>query len=139
MTTRLSLYLCVFLFLAPSLLLASGFRLSENNLRKEVASVNEILRKEHQIRNITPPQKLPVSLLVRRVYLSAAGRIPSFTEIDALEPFDQQELKISLIDRLLLSKAYESGMFNGGPIIWAKTYVMGQANQVGVGFLYVNG
>ena len=41
-----------------------------------------------------------------------AGRIPSFTEIDALEPFDQQELKISLIDRLLLSKAYESQMFN---------------------------
>jgi hypothetical protein len=139
MTTRLSLYLCVSLFLAPSLLLASGFRLSEDNLKKEVATVNEILRKEHQIRNITPPQKLPVSMLVRRVYLTAAGRIPSFTEIDALEPFDQQELKISLIDRLLLSKAYESQMFNWwADHLRAKTYVMGQANQVGVGFLYVD-
>ena len=139
MMTRLSLSLCVSVFLAPSLLLASSFRLSQNDLKKEVSAVNEILRKEHQTRNITPPQKLPSSLLVRRVYLASAGRIPSFPEIDSIQPFNQPTLKKDLIDELLLSKAYESQMFNWwADHLRAKSFVMGQANQIGVGFLYVD-
>ena len=137
--TRLLFALCVSVFFLPNLLLAKGLRLSKEDLKREVLSINQILRLEHEARKITPPQKLSNSLLVRRVYLATAGRIPSFPELNDLRPFDQAALKENLIDQLLLSKAYESQMFNWwADHLRAKTYVMGAANQIGAGYLYVD-
>ncbi len=137
--TRLSLALCVSVFLTSSILLAKEFRLSREDLRIEVSAVNKILLKEHEARKILPTQNLPNSLLVRRVYLAAAGRIPSYPELEALRPFEEPTLKTDLIDQLLLSQAYDSQMFNWwADHLRAKTYVMGAANQIGAGYLYVD-
>jgi len=129
-----------FLFLFfPIFLAAKSLQLSRGELAKEVAEINKILRDEHSQREITPPGKLSNSLLVRRVYLATAGRIPSYSEIKDIHPFNQPELKQVLIDKLLESKAYQSQMFNWwADHLRAKSYIMGQANQIGVGHLYVD-
>ena len=127
-----------FLFL-PFLLDAKDFRLAPEELALEVSRIDQILQSAHKDNQVSSTKTLPPSLLVRRVYLTAAGRIPSYPELEKLTPFDQPDLKGKLIDQLLQSRAYESQMFNWwADHLRAKTFVMGQANQIGAGFLYVD-
>ena len=136
---RLSTALCFLLLSFPVFLAAKGLQLSSGELAKEVAAINKILRDEHAKKKITPPQKLSNDLLIRRIYLATAGRIPSYPEIKEVYPHYKSELKQGLIDQLLESKAYQSQMFNWwADHLRAKTYVTGQANQIGLGFLYVD-
>jgi len=136
---RLSTAFCSLLLSFPVFLAAKGLQLSSGELAKEVAAINKILRDEHAKKKITPPQKLSNDLLIRRIYLATAGRIPSYPEIKEVYPNYKSELKQGLIDQLLESKAYQSQMFNWwADHLRAKTYVTGQANQIGLGFLYVD-
>jgi len=125
--------------LLPFLLDAKNFRLPPPELALEVSRLDQILQSTHKDNQVSVTKALPPSLLVRRVYLTAAGRIPSYPELEKLAPFDQPDLKKKLIDQLLQSRAYESQMFNWwADHLRAKTFVMGQANQIGAGFLYVD-
>ena len=115
------------------------FKLSPVQLMYEVSEIDQILQKEHSERKITSPAKIENGLLLRRIFLSAAGRIPTVDEYQKWLKSDGSLSKEVLIDYLIRSKAYASQMFNW----WAdhlrvKTNVMGMANQIGVGLLYVD-
>ena len=127
------------IFLFPLFLHAKELQLSTEALLKEVGEINRILQSTHEQKEISYPSKLSGTLLLRRIYLSAAGRIPSYSEMQEIAPFDQPEFKRNLIDRLIQSRAYDSQMFNWwADHLRAKTYIMGQPNQIGAGFLYVD-
>jgi hypothetical protein len=127
-----------FLFF-PFFLDAKDIRLAPAELALEVSRIDQILQSAHKDNQVSSTKNLSPSLLVRRIYLTAAGRIPSYPELEKLASFDQPNLKEKLIDQLLQSRAYESQMFNWwADHLRAKTFVMGQANQIGAGFLYVD-
>jgi len=118
---------------------ADDLKLTPAQLAKEVSEVNLILSKEHKERNLRIPQKLDEGLLLRRIFLAAAGRIPSSEEYDQWYDLGKKFKKLELVDHLIQSKAYTSQMFNWwADHLRAKSYIMGQANQIGAGFLYVD-
>ncbi len=118
---------------------ADDLKLTPAQLAKEVSEVNLILSKEHKERNLRIPQKLDEGLLLRRIFLAAAGRIPSSEEYDQWYDLGKKFKKHELVDHLIQSKAYTSQMFNWwADHLRAKSYIMGQANQIGAGFLYVD-
>ena len=105
----------------------------------EVSQIDQILQKEHSERKIKSPARIDNGLLLRRIFLSAAGRIPTVGEYQQwLHPNDSLD-KEKLIDHLIISEAYASQMFNWwADHLRAKSNVMGMANQIGVGLLYVD-
>ena len=118
---------------------ADDLKLTPAQLAKEVSEVNLILSKEHKERNLRIPQKLDEGLLLRRIFLAAAGRIPNSEEYDQWYDLGKKFKKLELVDHLIQSKAYTSQMFNWwADHLRAKSYIMGQANQIGAGFLYVD-
>ena len=118
---------------------ADDLKLTPAQLAKEVSEVNLILSKEHKERNLRIPQKLDEGLLLRRIFLAAAGRIPNSEEYDQWYDLGKKFKKHELVDHLIQSKAYTSQMFNWwADHLRAKSYIMGQANQIGAGFLYVD-
>lgn len=118
---------------------ADDLKLTSAQLAKEVSEVNLILSKEHKERNLRIPQKLDEGLLLRRIFLAAAGRIPNSEEYDQWYDLGKKFKKHELVDHLIQSKAYTSQMFNWwADHLRAKSYIMGQANQIGAGFLYVD-
>ena len=115
------------------------FKLSPAQLLNEVSQIDQILQKEHTERKIKSPSKIDDGLLVRRIFLTAAGRIPTVDEYQKWLNSDDSLNKEALIDHLILSEAYSSQMFNWwADHLRAKSYIMGQANQIGAGFLYVD-
>ena len=57
-----------------------AFKLSSVQLLHEVSQIDQILQKEHSERKINCPAKIENGLLLRRIFLSAAGRIPAVGE-----------------------------------------------------------
>ena len=116
-----------------------GFKLSSVQLSDEVSQIDQILQKEHSERKIKSPAKIDDGLLMRRIFLSAAGRIPTVDEYQKWLNSDDSLNKEALIDHLIRSKAYSSQMFNWwADHLRAKSIIMGGANQIGAGFLYVD-
>ncbi|MEL0004538.1 MAG: DUF1549 domain-containing protein, partial [Opitutales bacterium] len=89
-----------------------GFKLSPDQLLDEVSQIDQILQKEHSERKINSPAKIENGLLLRRIFLSAAGRIPTVGEYQQWLGTNDSLDKEKLIDHLILSKAYSSQMFN---------------------------
>jgi hypothetical protein len=117
----------------------SGFKLSPVQLLDEVSQIDKILEKEHSERKIKSPAKIENGLLLRRIFLSAAGRIPTVGEYQQWLHTNDSLDKKKLIDHLIISKAYSSQMFNWwADHLRAKSNIMGQANQIGAGFLYMD-
>jgi len=115
------------------------FKLSSVQLLDEVSQIDQILQKEHSERKINSTAKIDKGLLLRRIFLSAAGRIPTVGEYQQWLKYDGSLNKEALIDYLILSEAYSSQMFNWwADHLRAKSNIMGQANQIGAGFLYVD-
>ena len=83
-----------------------GFKLSPAQLLDEVSQIDQILQKEHSKRKIKSPAKIENGLLLRRIYLSAAGRIPTVDEYQKWLNPDDSLNKGALIDHLILSEAY---------------------------------
>jgi hypothetical protein len=116
-----------------------GFKLSPAQLLDEVSQIDQILQKEHSERKIKSPAKIENGLLLRRIFLSAVGRIPTLDEYQKWLNSDDSLNKEALVDHLILSEAYSSQMFNWwADHLRAKSNIMGQANQIGAGFLYVD-
>jgi len=60
------------MFLLPLVLDAKGLQLSPEALAREVGKIDRILQSTHEQKEITSPPKLSSTLLLRRIYLSAA-------------------------------------------------------------------
>jgi hypothetical protein len=138
---RLSIILLLFIPIPfPFFLAAKGLQLSRVELAKEVTAINKILSDEHAKKKITPPGKLSNRSIDSENLSGDCWKNPKLLQKSKrFIPFNKSELKQGLIDQLLESKAYQSQMFNWwADHLRAKTYITGQANQIGLGFLYVD-
>ena len=112
------------------------FSLSSKEIRKEAAVIDRILEKAHQKKKVQVPNNLDDGKLARRIYLSVAGRIPSYDETTSYLSNSSKDQKAMLIDSLLLSPAYESQMFNWWADLLRLQSRMRGGAQIGAGELY---
>lgn len=78
----------------------------------EAQKIDAILVKEWQKNNLKPNPPAPDEVLVRRLYLDIAGRIPTVEEAQEFIRSNDPAKKTKLIDKLLGSDGYTSNMFN---------------------------
>ena len=114
----------------------SQFSLSSGEVKQEATAIDRILEKAHRKEKIQIPNDLDEGKLVRRLYLSVAGRIPSYDETTAYLANESDRQKSMLIDSLLLSPAYQSQMFNWWADLLRLQSRMRGGNQIGAGELY---
>ena len=114
----------------------SQFSLSPGEVKQEASAIDRILEKAHRKEKIQIPNDLEEGPLVRRLYLSVAGRIPSYDETTAYLANESDRQKSMLIDSLLLSPAYQSQMFNWWADLLRLQSRMRGGNQIGAGELY---
>ncbi|MEC8865386.1 MAG: DUF1549 domain-containing protein, partial [Verrucomicrobiota bacterium] len=89
-----------------------SFSLSSKQVLQEASAIDRILDKAHRKQKLEIPSDLEDGQLLRRIYLTVAGRIPSFDETTAFFNHRSEDQKAMLVDYLLNSPAYESQMFN---------------------------
>ncbi len=78
----------------------------------EAAKIDSLLAADWQKHNLQPNVTAPDEVIVRRLYLDIAGRIPTVEETrDFIQSVDPQK-RSKLIDKLLASDGYTSHMFN---------------------------
>ena len=63
------------------LVFVAGNKLSKKETDSEIATINKILGSTYKKHNVKVPAKLDDALLARRLYLKAAGRIPTHEEL----------------------------------------------------------
>jgi len=112
------------------------FSLSSKEVKQEAAAIDRILEKAHQKKKVRIPDHLDSGKLARRIYLTVAGRIPSYDETSSYLSNESKEQKAMLIDSLLLSPAYESQMFNWWADLLRLQSRMRGGAQIGAGELY---
>jgi hypothetical protein len=78
----------------------------------EAQKIDAILAKEWEKNNLKPNPPAPDEVLVRRLYLDIAGRIPTVEEAQEFVRSNDPAKKSKLIDKLLASDGYTSNMFN---------------------------
>ena len=110
--------------------------LSSQQVGEESAALDRILRNAHREHNLKIPDDLDDGQLVRRIYLSIAGRIPSYAETTAFLKDGSKDKKAKLIDYLLKSPAYDSQMFNWWADLLRLQTRMRGGNQIGAGEIY---
>lgn len=78
----------------------------------EATQIDSLLAADWQKHNLQPNATAPDEVIVRRLYLDIAGRIPTVEETrDFMKSVDPQK-RTKLIDKLLASDGYTSHMFN---------------------------
>ena len=112
------------------------FSLSAKEVKLEVAAIDRILERTYQKKKVQVPSNLDDGKLARRIYLTVAGRIPSYDETDAYLNNNSKDQKAMLIDSLLLSPAYDSQMFNWWADLLRLQSRMRGGAQIGAGELY---
>ncbi|RBP45793.1 uncharacterized protein DUF1553 [Roseimicrobium gellanilyticum] len=78
----------------------------------EAQKIDAILAKEWEKNNLKPNPPATDEVLVRRLYLDIAGRIPTAEETQEFVRSNDPAKKTKLIDKLLGSDGYTSNMFN---------------------------
>ena len=78
----------------------------------ESQKIDELLAKGWEKAGVKPNAPASDDLLVRRLYLDIAGRIPTVEEIDAYTKSADPQKRTKLIDTLLASDGHTSHMFN---------------------------
>jgi hypothetical protein len=78
----------------------------------EAQKIDAILAQEWQKNNLQPNPMATDEVLVRRLYLDIAGRIPTVEEAQEFVRSHDPAKKMKLIDKLLSSDGYTSNMFN---------------------------
>ncbi len=131
-----------FLFLMPIFLFSIIFiyaeKLSNKELQIEVDAINKVLQATYKKHNVNIPDTLSDDLMARRLYLKAAGRIPTHDELTSYLSNSSKNKKNQLIDQLVESSAFDSQMFNWwADLLRLKTRMRG-GNQIGAGQLYVH-
>lgn len=134
-------YLSIFVFFSLLSTLSGksshdSLSLSPQQVGEEAAALDRILGNAHRKHNLDIPDDLDDAKLLRRIYLSIAGRIPSYLETTAFLKDGSKDKKAMLIDYLLTSPAYNSQMFNWwADLLRLKTRMQG-GNQIGAGEIY---
>lgn len=92
-------------------LLCASFALNGASL-PEAQKIDSILAREWEKNNLKPNPPAPDEVMVRRLYLDIAGRIPSALETQEFVRSTDPQKRAKLIDKLLASDGYTSTMFN---------------------------
>ena len=134
-------FLPVFTFFSLLLILSGkspldSLSLSPQQVGEEAAALDRILGNAHREHKLEIPDDLDDGQLVRRIYLSIAGRIPSYAETTAFLKDGSKNKKAKLIDYLLKSPAYDSQMFNWWADLLRLQTRMRGGNQIGAGEIY---
>ena len=111
-------------------------KFSPSIIRAEAKAIDKILNTTYQKRNVRIPGEIEESALVRRLYLSLAGRIPTFEEINSYLANTSVQKKSQLIEELTESSAYNSHMFNWWADLLRLKSKMRGGNQIQAGQLY---
>ena len=112
------------------------FSLTTQEVQQEASAIDRLLEKAHRKHKLEIPEDLEGGQLLRRIYLSVAGRIPSYDETTAFLKNRSDDQKAMLIDYLLKSPAYDSQMFNWWADLLRLQSRMRGGNQIGAGELY---
>ena len=120
------------------LLFAAGNKLSKKETESEVAAINKILGSTYKHENVKIPAKLDDALFARRLYLKAAGRIPTHEELTSYLSNSSKNKKDQLVNQLVESSAFDSQMFNWWADLLRLQTRMRGGNQIGAGQLYVH-
>lgn len=120
------------------LVFVAGSKLSKKETDSEVAAINKILESTYKKHDVKVPAKLDDALLARRLYLKAAGRIPTHEELSSYLGNSSKDKKNQLINQLVESSAFDSQMFNWWADLLRLQTRMRGGNQIGAGQLYVH-
>ena len=111
-------------------------KFSPSIIQAEAEAIDKILNSTYQKRKVKIPAKINEAALVRRLYLSLAGRIPTFKEINSYLSNTSDQKKSQLIEELTESSAYDSHMFNWWADLLRLKSRMRGGNQIQAGQLY---
>ena len=111
-------------------------KLTPSIIQAEAKAIDKILNETYQKRNVKIPGKIDESALVRRLYLSLVGRIPTFDEINSYLSNTSEQKKSPLIEELTESSGYNSQMFNWWADLLRLKSRMRGGNQIQAGQLY---
>ena len=111
-------------------------KFSPSIIQAEAEAIDKILNSTYQKRKVKIPAKINEAALVRRLYLSLAGRIPTFTEINSYLSNTSDQKKSQLIEDQTESSAYDSHMFNWWADLLRLKSRMRGGNQIQAGQLY---
>ena len=111
-------------------------KFSPSIIQAEAKAIDKILNETYQKRNVKLPGKIEESALVRRLYLSLVGRIPTFDEINSYLSNTSEQKKSQLIEELTESSGYNSQMFNWWADLLRLKSRMRGGNQIQAGQLY---
>ena len=92
-------------------LLSAGLALHGASL-PESQKIDSLLAKEWEKNNLKPNPPASDEVMVRRLYLDIAGRIPSAQETQEFMRSADPQKRAKLIDTLLASDGHTSTMFN---------------------------
>jgi hypothetical protein len=120
------------------LVFVAGNKLSKKETDSEVAAINKILESTYKQENVKVPAKLDDALFARRLYLKAAGRIPTLEELTSYLSNSSKNKKDQLVNQLVESSAFDSQMFNWWADLLRLQTRMRGGNQIGAGQLYVH-
>ena len=113
-------------------------KLSKKETDAEIAAINKILASAYKKHDVKVPAKLDDALLARRLYLKAAGRIPTHEELSSYLANPSKNKKDQLVNQLVESSAFDSQMFNWWADLLRLQSRMRGGNQIGAGQLYVH-
>ena len=111
-------------------------KFSPSIIQAEAEAIDKILNSTYQKREVKIPAKIDESALVRRLYLSLVGRIPTFDEINSYLSNTSVQKKSQLIEKLTKSSGYDSHMFNWWADLLRLKSRMRGGNQIQAGQLY---
>ena len=111
-------------------------KFSPSIIQAEAKAIDKILNSTYQKREVKIPAKIDESALVRRLYLSLVGRIPTFDEINSYLSNTSIQKKSQLIEKLTKSSGYDSHMFNWWADLLRLKSRMRGGNQIQAGQLY---
>ena len=111
-------------------------KFSPSIIQAEAKAIDKILNSTYQKREVQIPAKIDELGLVRRLYLSLVGRIPTFDEINSYLSRTSVQKKSQLIEKLTESSGYNSHMFNWWADLLRLKSRMRGGNQIQAGQLY---
>ncbi|MEM7601499.1 MAG: DUF1549 domain-containing protein, partial [Verrucomicrobiota bacterium] len=96
----------------PQVEVSAELWLPSTSVQKAAAMIDKQIMAGLAQENLKPNPASSDSVFVRRIYLDAAGRIPTAEETRAFLNDSSQDKRAQLIDKLLVSDGYRSHQFN---------------------------
>lgn len=104
-------------------------------IKKAAAEIDKRVGTGFQKAKVTPVTPADDSRWLRRVYLDATGRIPSYTEAKAFLDDSAPDKREKLVEKLLNSEGYVSQMYNYFCDLFRATSRLGDGTRSGVPYL----